>query len=199
VATLSVVFGMFRFLSVVDPSRVYPPTNRRKRSVVAAGAFLAVLAAAGCGGGGGGATGTIAAGGQEVKGPGFVFRAPENWQKTVRATSASAQDNPSRLVSVVVLPLLKPYRIALFPQVAKELDRVADTYAANLKGTVDSRRTVEIAGRQAREYRITHGGLVDLITFVLRGRRNFQLTCRWRESDGEPDACGQLAASFAFR
>jgi len=167
--------------------------------VVAAGAFLLVLAVAGCGGGGGGAAKTAPTGGQEVSGPGFAFRAPEDWQKTVRATSASAQQNPSTLVSVVVLPLVKPYRIALFPRAAKELDRVADTYAANLKGTVDSRRTVDVAGRQAREYRITHSGLVDLITFVLRGRRNYQLTCRWRESDGEPDACGQLAASFAFR
>ncbi len=160
---------------------------------------MLVVAAAGCGGGGGGAAETTAAVGQEVGGTGFVFRAPGNWQKTVRATSASAREGRSTLVSVVVLPLVKPYRIALFPRVAKELDRVADTYAANLKGNVTSRRTVDVAGRQAREYRIAHGGLVDLITFVLRGRRSYQLTCRWRESDGEPAACAQLSASFAFR
>jgi hypothetical protein len=138
-------------------------------------------------------------GGQEVRATGFVFRAPEGWEKTVNATTASVRKDPSTLVSVVVLPLVKPYRIALFPQVSRELDRVADTYAANLKGSVGSRRTVEVAGRQAREYRIVHGGLVDLITFVLRGRRSYQLTCRWRESAGEPDACAQLADSFAFR
>jgi hypothetical protein len=168
--------------------------------VLAAATLVVVLTAAGCGGGGGnGAPETTATGGQEVRGTGFVFRAPEDWQTTVRATSASARQDPSTLVSVVVLPLVKPYRIALFPQAAKELDRVADTYATNLHGTVASRRTIDVAGRQAREYRIAHGGLVDLITFVLRGRRNYQLTCRWRESDGEPDACAQLAASFAFR
>jgi hypothetical protein len=164
------------------------------------GALLLVLAVAGCGGGGGGGTTeTAAAGGQEVRGTGFAFRAPETWEPTVRATSASARQDPSTLVSVVVLPLVKPYRIALFSEVAMELDRVADTYAANLKGTVSSRRTVDVAGRKAREYRIEHGGLVDSITFVLRGKRSYQLTCRWRESDGEPDACGQLAASFRFR
>jgi hypothetical protein len=190
---------MFRFLSVVDLSRVYPHRNRRKQPAFVAGALLVVLAAAGCGDGGGGTTATVATGGQEVRGPGFVFRAPEDWQSTVGATSATAKQDPSALVSVVVLPLVKPYRIALFPQVAKELDRVADTYAANLKGSVESRRTVEVAGRKAREYRIAHGDLVDLITFVLRGRRNYQLTCRWRESDGEPDACAQLAGSFRFR
>jgi hypothetical protein len=179
---------------------VYPQRNRRKQAACAVGALLLVVAATGCGGGGGGtATETVAAGGQEVTGTGFVFRAPDVWQPTVRATSASARQSPSTLVSVVVLPLVKPYRIALFPQVTKELDRVADTYAANLKGSVSSRRTVEVAGRQAREYRIEHDDLVDVITFVLRGKRNYQLTCRWPTSDDEPDACGQLAASFAFR
>ena len=179
---------------------MYPQRNRRKQAACIVAAVLLVLGAAGCGGGGGGETSeTTATGGQEIRGTGFVFRAPEDWQKTVRTTSASARKGPSTLVSVVVLPLVKPYRIALFPQVAKELDRVADTYAANLEGSVRSRRTVEVAGRQAREYRIAHGGLVDLITFVLRGRRSYQLTCRWRESDGEPGACAQLAASFVFR
>jgi hypothetical protein len=179
---------------------VYPHRNRSKQPVCVVGALLLVLAAAGCGGGGsGGTTETTAAGGQVVKGTGFVFRAPEDWQTSVRTTSASARQDPSTLVSVVVLPLVKPYRIALFPEVAKELDRVADTYAANLKSTVSSRRTVDVGGRKAREYRIAHGGLVDLITFVLRGKRSYQLTCRWREGDGEPDACGQLAASFGFR
>jgi hypothetical protein len=134
-----------------------------------------------------------------VRGTGFVFRAPEDWRPTVQATSASARRDATTLVSVVALPLVKPYRIALFPRVVKELDRVADTYAANLKGTVGSRKTIEVAGRQARQYRIEHAGLVDLVTFVLRGRRSYQLTCRWRDSDGEPAACAQLASSFAFR
>jgi hypothetical protein len=191
---------MFRVLSVVDPSRVYPHRNRRKRAACVVGAVLVVLAASGCGGGGGdGTTEAAPTGGQQVRGTGFTFRAPEGWKRTVGATTASARKDPSTVVSVVVLPLVRPYRIALFPQVTKELDRVADTYAANLKGTVGSRRTVEVADRQAREYRVAHGDLVDLITFVLRGRRSYQLTCRWRESGGQPDACAQLSASFAFR
>ncbi|HEY7603667.1 MAG TPA: hypothetical protein VH760_05335 [Gaiellaceae bacterium] len=162
--------------------------------------FLVVLAMSGCGGGGGGeGTQTAAIGGQEVRGTGFVFRAPEDWTTSVAATSAMARQGPSTLVSVTVLPLVKPYRIALFPRVAKELDRVADTYAANLKGTVTARRTVDVGGRNARQYRVEHGDLVDLLTFVLRAKRSYQLTCRWRSADGEPEACAQLAASFAFR
>ena len=114
-------------------------------------------------------------------------------------TSAEARQDASTLVSVNVLPLVKPYRLALFPRVAKELDRVASAYATNLEGTVTSRRTVEVAGRKARQYEIAHGGLVDRVTFLLRAKRNYQLTCRWRSTDGEPAACAQLAASFAFR
>jgi hypothetical protein len=161
---------------------------------------LALLpAVAGCGGGGGGATQSSAGAGQTVGGPGFSFKAPEGWMVKALPTSAEARQDASTLVSVNVLPLVKPYRLVLFPRVAKELDRVASVYAANVKGTVASRRTVDVAGRKARQYKIVHGDLVDRITFLLRAKRNYQLTCRWRSRDGEPAACAQLAASFAFR
>ena len=160
-----------------------------------------MLIAAGCGGGGGDGTQSQAevGSGQAVAGPGFSFRAPDDWKVTVRPTSAEAKGDSSALVSVTVLPLLKPYRLALFPRVVTELDRVAATLATRLGGKVTSSRTVTVGGRRAREYEIEHGGLVDRITFVLRGKRNFQLACRWRAGDGEPDACGQLSSSFAFR
>lgn len=188
---------MLRVLSVVDPSRVYPSAKLRKRVVLVATALTLLLAGAGCGGGG--TTETSAEAGQTVSGTGFAFRAPESWTAHTGRTSADARQDDSTLVSVTVLPLVRPYRIALFPRVAEELDRVASAYAASLKGRVASRRTVRVAGRRAREYRITHGDLVDEITFVLRGKRNFQLTCRWRSKDGEPGACARLASSFAFR
>ncbi|HZO63345.1 MAG TPA: hypothetical protein VFB35_10240 [Gaiellaceae bacterium] len=177
---------------------MYPQRNRRKRAAWYGALLALLLGAAGCGGGGAATTQTEPAG-KAVNGAGFTFRAPPDWTTVVGPTGSSARHDPSTLVSVAVLPLVKLYRLALFPKVVKELDRVADTYAANLKGRVTSRRTVEVAGRQAREYRVAHGDLVDAVTFVLRGKRNFQLTCRWRDSDGEPAACAQLAASFAFR
>jgi len=158
-----------------------------------------ILAGAGCGGGGGTSTESNPGSGQTVAGPGFSFQAPDGWTVKTLPTSAGARQDASTLVSVNVLPLVKRYRLALFARVAKELDRVASTYAANVKGTVKSRRTVEVAGRKARQYEIAHAGLVDRITFVLRARRNYQLTCRWRDADGEPAACAQLASTFAFR
>lgn len=162
-----------------------------------AAAAVVALAVSGCGGGG--KTTTAASAGQTVSGPGFAFRAPEDWTAKTLPTSASASADGSTLVSVTVLPLVKPYRPALFPRVVQELDRVAAQYASSLKGRVASRRTVIVAGRKAREYRIDHGDLVDRITFLLRGKRNFQLICRWRAADGEPAACTQLASSFVFR
>jgi hypothetical protein len=157
-----------------------------------------LVVAAGCGSGGGNTESTVAAG-QSVSGPGFAFQAPEGWTTKLLPTSAEARQDAATVVSVTVSPLVRPYRIALFPRVAKELNRVASTYAASLKGKVTSRRTVSVAGRKARQYEIEHGDLVDRITFLLRGRKNFQLTCRWRNADGEPSACAQLAASFVFR
>jgi hypothetical protein len=183
-------------------TRVYPSRQRhkRRRLIVVALALLPALAACG---GGGGTSGTEpnagSSSGQAVAGSGFSFQAPEEWTVKVQPTAATARQGDSTVVSVAVLPLVKPYRFALFSRVAKELDRVASTYAANLKGSVTSRRTVEVAGRQSREYEVAHQDLVDRITFVLRGKRNYQLTCRWRSEDGEPAACDQLTATFAFR
>jgi len=110
---------------------VYPAGNSKKRTALLVAALALLPAVAGCGGGGSSGTETTEASGQTVSGPGFVFQAPQDWTVKTLATSAEARQDPSTVVSVTVLPLLKPYRLALFPRVAKELDRVATTYAAN--------------------------------------------------------------------
>ena len=156
------------------------------------------MLAAGCGGGGGGST-TAELSGQRVEGDGFTFQAPKDWTAKVTATSAAASRDPDTLVSVTVLPLLKPSRPALFPRVVGELDRVAKTLAAKLGGELTSSRSIEAGGGRAREYEIAHGDLVDRITFVLRAKREYELVCRWRKADGEPAACDQLVGSFSFR
>jgi len=163
---------------------------------------VAALALAGCGGGGGGGSttsaGGSAGGGQEVKGTGFTFHAPDGWTVKTTATSAVAGQDKNTLVSVTVLPLVKPYRPALFLRAARELDRVAADLAKQLGGQVVSSNTVIAAKARARQYEIEHDGLVDRITFVLRGKREYQLTCRWPKTAGRPDACDQLVASFSL-
>jgi hypothetical protein len=185
---------MFKVLSVVALRRVYPRGHAGKRFALLAAVFAVLVA--GCGGGGGSTTATFS--GQRVEGDGFTFQAPKDWTAKVTATSAAASRDPDTLVSVTVLPLLKPYKPALFPRVVAELDRVAKELAAKLGGELTSSRSIEAGGRRAREYEIAHGDLVDRITFVLRAKREYELVCRWRKADVEPAACDQLAGSFAF-
>src|SRR5262245_24183067 len=108
---------MVRVLSVVALRRVYPHRNRCKRTLGICGVVALLAVAAGCGGGGGNKESAAGGGGsgQAVAGPGFRFRAPDDWKVIVRPTSAEAREDDSTLVSVTVLPLLKPYRLVLFP------------------------------------------------------------------------------------
>jgi hypothetical protein len=159
-------------------------------------ASLALLTLpAGCGGGGA----KQEPAGRLIAGKGFEFSAPSDWAPTVTSRAAVVKHDAVTLVSVTVLPLVKPYRPRLFPRVVGELDRVARDLAGRLQGRVTERRTIVVAGGRVRQYEITHGELVDRLTFVLRGKQEFLLTCRWRKQDGEPAACPQLASSFRFR
>jgi len=72
--------------------------------------------------------------------------------------------------------------------------------ARRLRARLDAARTVRLAGRRGRQYEITFswkGAEVrERITFVLRGRREYQLLCRWPADEAEPVACGLLLQSF---
>jgi len=181
---------------------VYPRAARQKRSAFA---FLAlVLLLAGCGGGGGGST-TKAAQGQQVTGKGFAFSAPEAWHVTHASTTVTARPSAEgpTLASVTTLTLRRPYAPPLFGQVTKELDRVTNALAAKLDGKVIARRTVLFGGIRSRQYDLAYekdsSGLIDQITFVLRGKEEYYVLCRWPAGEGEPDACGLLQSSFAVR
>ena len=175
---------------------MYPQRKLLKRLALVIPAVLAVVALlAGCGGG----SKKPAAAGRLVVGYGFSYEAPPDWAVTVTVRAAVAKRGEITLVSVTVLPLVRAYRAALFPRVVRELDGVAGTLAGRLRGAVTARRTVIVAGGRVRQYEIAHGELVDRLTFVLRGKRELLLTCRWRKPDGKPAACGQLEASFRIR
>ncbi len=102
-------------------------------------------------------------------------------------------------VSVTTFRLTKPYRPQLRKEVEAELDAVAAKLAAELHGTVTASRTVEVGSSAARQYDLafTKDGerLVEQITFVLRGRREYELLCRYKAGKDEP-ACTQLLSSF---
>jgi hypothetical protein len=162
-------------------ARNLPRAGRCKPFLLAAAVILA-----GCGGGGGGGGDT-----RIVRGDGFRFEAPADWKVTGAAATHGSVDR----VEVMTFRLVKPYRPELFDAAARELDGVAVRLAEQLHGKVAARSTVTAAGGKARSYRIDYDGKSTHVTFVLGGRREYQLLCR-RPSDGDDAACRLLVRSF---
>jgi hypothetical protein len=98
-------------------------------------------------------------------------------------------------VQVNEFRLVHAYQRAKKAAAAKELDGVAARLAQQLKGTVTSRRTLEVAGLDARAYAIDHKGLTEEFTFVLRGLREYELLCRRTQGADDAD-CRELVTSF---
>jgi hypothetical protein len=147
--------------------------------------LLAVaLILAGCGGAG-------STNWQQVRGEGFRYNAPADW--LVAGTAASK--GPVNRVEVVVFRLLRPYEPARRAAAARELDRVADGIAKQLKAAVSSRRSLQVAGLDARSYAVDFDGKIETITVVLHDRREYQLLCR-RLQSGDDAPCAELLQSF---
>src|SRR5207253_9917631 len=152
--------------------RVLPCGRPHKRFLLIA----AVLALPACGGAGPARV-------QTLTGEGYSFEAPAGWQ--VERTSQSIEAAiGTGAVSVTVFRLTHQYRPELWPKVVPELDGVARNLADQLRGRVGVGATVTVAGRRARRYEIAfrrrRGDFVERITFVLDGRREYQLLCRYR-------------------
>ncbi len=165
---------------------------------------LLAVSAAGCGGGGRATESTAAAEMQDVRGTGFGFSAPAEWQVTRSGRGATARpaDGPA-LASATLIALRKRYQPALFAKTAHELDRVTSALATKLNGKVIARRSLTVDGIRARQYDLAYSragsGIVDRITYLLRGKAEYYLLCRWAADEGEPAACGLLTGSFKIR
>ena len=153
--------------------------------LVAAAAVLA-----GCGGGDG--TEEL----REIGGSGYAFDGSTELEVT-RSGRTLTGELDGHVVSVTTFRLSRPYRPELWTRVVPELDRVASELAQKLGGRVAARETRTIAGRRARVYRV-EGARDDtrLAAFVLRGRSEYQLLCRWPDGDEAPGPCDDLLASF---
>src|SRR5581483_11509119 len=160
-----------------DPtfSRVYPRHARRKRPAFAVLALVVVLAGCGGGSGGGGGT-TTTVEGTRVAGNGFTFAAPGSWQVTRTASTVTVRPGTEG------------------PTLAS---------VTRLNGKVIARRSVLVRGMRSRQYDVAYEkdgtGVIDRITFVLRGKREYYVVCRWPADEGEPAACGLLQSSFSLR
>jgi len=133
---------------------------------------------------------------QAVHGAGVRFDAPVGWKVTTARTSVSATHD-SQIVQVTTFPLVKRYDDSLFDKVKSELDLRMRAVAAQLRGPLGSSRTVTTGGIRSHTYDVTAGSDVLEYTFVLQGKREFELLCR-RPSSASDDACKQLLATFAI-
>lgn len=159
------------------------------------------LATAGCGGGSSGGEKPEAT--KVVRGPGFTFSAPADREiaRTDRAVTVQPPaEGDDELESVTRYPLLKPFRPTLWPGVVTELDGVVNKLATGLGGTIESSEDVRATGRRARRYEIAYErdgtALRQRITFVFRGREEFQLLCRYADAEVSPRACALLEETF---
>jgi len=177
------------------PTAVLPPAGRSKQLGIS---LLAVALLAGCG--------TSARKDEtslrRVQGAGYSFRAPADWRTTrkLRVVQAARERSPS-LVSVSTFPLARPYRAELWPKVMPQLDAVAHELAKRLGGRVATARTETIGGRRARRYELVvpSSAVRRRIAFVLDGRTEYQLFCRFRQNDAEAlRACEELLDSFSL-
>jgi hypothetical protein len=117
-----------------------------------------------------------------VEGNGFAFEAPAGGGATVQ---------------VRTFPLARPYSPALFELVRPEIERVAKQVQAKVGGTIEG-RAVTVGGRKAWQYDLVHGDVFEQLTFVLRGKREYELYCRRGKGDSNRP-CERLLATFRLR
>ena len=133
-----------------------------------------------------------------MTGEGYAFSVPGNWTMTRTARSREASHG-IEVVSVTRFPLLRTYRPALWSEVVPEIDRSAAGIASDQHGVVTGRATVTIAGEQARRYDVAYERdgkrLVERLGFVLHGRIEYELLCRF-ERGKSASGCALLFGSF---
>lgn len=144
---------------------------------------------AGCGG-----SGEPKAKFESVSGNGFRFDAPAGW-KVAAIPRGIGASHDSEMVQVAAFPLVKAYAPALFDRVATELAVRMQQIAQQTGGKLQQVETVSPAGIKSHSYRVDVGDHLDQYTFVLRGKREYQLLCRRRSSSSDA-FCARLISSF---
>jgi hypothetical protein len=176
----------FHFVSAPG---LFPGGRARKQLLWSA---LAAAALAGCGGG------EPAPESVMVRGPDFSFEAPGDWDVERTARAVTAADGDAK-VGVLTFRLVRPYTPALWSRVVPELDALARRLAGELDAEVAAKSTVTIDGRRARSFELENAkDGTRRLAFVLRGRREYELVCRYPDADDETAAaaCDRLFGSF---
>jgi hypothetical protein len=151
---------------------------------------LATLAiVAGCGG-------SSSQPARPVAGPGYEVGVPLGW-KVVRGPRFLRAFQGGARLEVRQFPLRRPYLPALFAKVAPEIDRVAQALGAQLGAKVTG-RTLTAGGERSWQYDLVHGDVFEQVTFVLRGKTEYQLYCRRGKSESN-SACDRFVSTFRLR
>jgi hypothetical protein len=166
---------------------VAPRPAHRSLAVVGALSLTLAIIVAGCGG-------SAKEQSQVVKGTGFRFSAPPGWVVT-RGLSAVTATQGAQFVRVSTFPLAKLYSPSLFSAVEKELRARMTALATQSGGKVEGTAVTTSAGIKAHVWRIATSGNLDEYTFVLRGRREYQLLCHRPASAGD-SACSEFVQSL---
>jgi hypothetical protein len=124
-------------------------------------------------------------------------------ERAPQTVVAGNPDGPES-VAVAVFRLAKPFRPELWDEAVGELNDVAARLAERLSSTalVVRSGSTKLDGSQARSYVIAYRregrAMEDRVAFLLRGRREYQLTCRILvdEHTADLEACDELKRSF---
>jgi hypothetical protein len=152
-----------------------------------------VLVAAGCGG--------TRARAFTVTGAGYSFSAPGGWavHRSSRQLEAAERKGSVALIEVSRFALIRAFRPQLWTKAVKELDGVARRLADQQHGTVSASSDVTVASLRARRYDVAYSldsrQVVETLVFVLRGKTEYQLLCRY-ERGKSSSACSLLLRSF---
>jgi len=172
--------------------RFVPGRNRCKQALL-----LVTVAVAGCGG-------SNHVQQKVVQGTGYTFSAPRPWEvvRTARQVQAVEGAKSFALVAVSRFPLRKTFTPQLWDKVLKELDRVVDGIAHQQHGSVTDSKDATIGGERGRRYEIAYDlrgkKLVERLGFVLRGKTEYFLLCRFQQGKSSA-ACETLFSSFELK
>lgn len=119
------------------------------------------------------------------------FQVPKGWAVVTGRTGANASKD-HQLVKVDTFPLARAYTPKLFTKVESELAVRMAAVAAKTGGTLQGHSVVEAGGIKSHSYDVKVGPRVDTYTFVLRGKREYQLLCT-----SDANVCAHLVSSFA--
>lgn len=114
------------------------------------------------------------------------------WQVVRTLLKVQATPGPGRaeLVWAAVFTFPRRFPAGLGPTVVRSIDSAAAQLAVQLRGQVASRESVVVGRLPGRSYLIAFGTRRERIVFLLQGRHEYELLCRW--DAGDP-AAGQAA------